>query len=123
MNQVIGAHIDRRRNQDARKFDLNFFLKNNKLFKIYVPKNIREKTLPMNVEMVVKFTTNFKLNITDPEGNSLIPADDYADNEIHFVRFESVFNEVSSRNLYPSILRVWIMLNTKLTPKSNISQL
>lgn len=96
MNQVIGAHIDRRRNVGHRRIDMSQILKNDnaKLFKVYVPKGIRGSTLPMNVEMVLKIKTNLKLNIIDPHGNALIHPDDYSDEEIHFVRFESVFNEI-----------------------------
>ena len=93
-NQIIGAHIDRRRNTDSRKLNLDFLLKQSDFFKIYIPKGLKEKTLPMNLEIVVKVTTNFKINIIDKYGRPLIASEDYGDNEIHFVRFESVFNEI-----------------------------
>ena len=92
--QIIGAHIDRRRNADSRKLNLDFLLKQSDFFKIYIPKGLKEKTLPMNLEIIMKFTTNFKINVIDKSGRALINQEDYGDNEIHFVRFESVFNEI-----------------------------
>lgn len=94
ISQVVGGHIDRRRNKDARKLGIDLLSKKASFFKIYIPKNIREKTLPMNIEMVLKITTNLKLNVVDRYGHSMIPEEDHPDKEIHFVRFESVFNEI-----------------------------
>lgn len=48
----------------------------------------------MNVEMVIKLTTNLKLNVIDSNGVRMIKPEDFADPEIHFIRFESVFNEI-----------------------------
>ncbi len=47
--------------------------------------------LPVNFEMLVKITTNLKLDIIEDEGTRLVK--NVADNETHYVRFESVVDE------------------------------
>ena len=76
--------------------DTGAFLRNEnaKLFKVFIPESIRGSKLPMNIEMVLKIKTNLKLNVIDPNGVRMIDPEDFVDDEIHFVRFESVYNEI-----------------------------
>lgn len=93
-NQVLGASIDRRKNADLSKIEIGMFKKFTENFKIYSNKNVfANKTIPVNMELVVKVTTNYKLNVVDAKGQMLIPSQDHADEEIHFVRFESLVEE------------------------------
>jgi len=50
--------------------------------------------MPCNMEMTLKVTTNLKLNIKDPSDTPLIKIDDYEDEEIHYIKFESKFLEI-----------------------------
>ena len=47
----------------------------------------------LNIEMIVKFRTNYKLNIISKEGRKLISNDESGDEEVHFVKFEGQYPE------------------------------
>ncbi len=49
--------------------------------------------LPLNFEMLIRVETNLKLNLIDKDGLSLIPSNEIMQDEVHFLRFESVVNE------------------------------
>ena len=101
INQVIGGYIDRRKNADCRQVNVSALKSKKHHYKVFLPKSLRERVLPMNVEMVVKLTTNLKLDVIDKNGYSMINTEDHSDDEIHYLRFESVYNEIE---LNPSAL-------------------
>ena len=44
----------------------------------------------MNLQLIIRFESNLKLNIIDKDGTPMIPEDNSDENEVHFVRFETV---------------------------------
>ena len=48
--------------------------------------------LTLNFEMLLRIETNLKLNLIDQNGKSLIDDKDKLDEEVHFLRFESVYS-------------------------------
>ncbi|CDW71076.1 UNKNOWN [Stylonychia lemnae] len=59
----------------------------------------------INLQLVVKFKTNYKLNLISKEGNKLISNDQAIDEEIHFVKFEGQYPEfeLNAQNLRKSL--------------------
>ena len=49
--------------------------------------------LPLNFEMLVRIETNLKLDLIDREGKSIVSEQDKKEDEVHFIRFESVVSE------------------------------
>ena len=96
MRQIMGAHINRRKNIGHTETNFGGMLgkENSKFYKIYVPQDIRNALIPMNLDFVFKISTNLKLNVIDSSGKYLINYDDFEDEEVHFVRFESLFTEM-----------------------------
>lgn len=96
-NQVLGANIDRRKNLNIRKIDVGFAFKG--VFdsiKVHWPNDFSENSkLKLNIEVVIKFKTDYKLNVFDENKNSMIPYSAKNNSEIHYVRFESLWKELN----------------------------
>ena len=45
------------------------------------------------IEVVLRITTNYKLNLKNPDGTKLIPSGKERDEEVHFVKFEGIYPE------------------------------
>lgn len=56
----------------------------------------------LTIEMIVKFKTNYKLNLFSKTGDKLISNKDAKDEEVHFVKFEGMYPEFE---LSPDALR------------------
>jgi hypothetical protein len=48
--------------------------------------------MPLTFEMLLRVETNLKLNLIDLEGRPLIPESEIKDDEVHFVKFESLIS-------------------------------
>ena len=46
--------------------------------------------MPTNLQLLVRFESNLKLNIIDKDGTSMISEDQIDEKEVHFVKFETV---------------------------------
>ncbi len=55
----------------------------------------------MTIELIVKITTNYKLNLVEPSGQKLILPGNTRDEEVHFVKFEGIYPdfEISRQNM------------------------
>lgn len=87
----LGADINRESNRIARvqKYDPGYFQKSRKV--MYVTEDLElGKQIIVNIEVLVRFITNFKLNayLKDHPEVTLISARQVKDKEVHFVRFE-----------------------------------
>lgn len=99
-NQTFGVSIDREDNRirNVKPVESGFFYSKDKQkrdnFDMYMPemKSLGEK-LTLNFEMVIRVDTNLKLNMVGRDGKALISPDDFDEEEIHFMRVESVCNE------------------------------
>ena len=95
-NQTFGAHIDREENRTrvVKRFAPSLFAKKQENFDMYMPdiKAYGDK-LPLNFEMLVRIETNLKLDLIDREGKSIVSEQDKKEDEVHFIRFESVVSE------------------------------
>ena len=47
----------------------------------------------LTIEMIIKFRTNFKLNLFSKDGSKLISNDAMRDEEVHYVKFEGAYPE------------------------------
>ena len=104
-NQTFGAFIDREENKErvVRRVAQPMFRKNVENFDIYMPdKKSWGDQLTLNFEMLLRIETNLKLNIIDRNGKSLIENNDKLDEEVHFLRFESVYStyEINLKSLW-----------------------
>ena len=46
--------------------------------------------MPTNLQLLIRFETNLKLNIIDKDGTPMISEDQNDEKEVHFVKFETV---------------------------------
>ena len=125
-NQVLGANIDRRKNLNIRKIDVGFAFKG--VFdsiKVHWPNDFTENSkLKLNIEVVIKFKTDYKLNVFDENKNSMIPYSAKNNSEIHYVRFESLWKELNlSFKERVSLIFDIILPNTKYVNKFKIIHL
>ena len=63
--------------------------------------------MPFTCEMLIKIETNLKLNLIDTQGRSFIPESEWTDDEIHYLKFESLV-----QNFDVSIRQVLKLLKT-----------
>ncbi len=59
-------------------------------------KSMGEK-LSLNFELLLRIETNLKLNLIGTDGKSLLTEDDKDEEEVHFLRVESVTGEYEIR--------------------------
>ena len=67
-------------------------------FEVYMPevKSLGD-TMSLNFEYLIKVESNLKLNLIDKDGKSLIAQDEKYDEEIHYMRMESVISTYELR--------------------------
>ena len=97
-NQNFGAFIDREENKAKRVQPINNFLANRfgkENFRVCMPdmttmQGDKRPQMPLTFEMLLRVETNLKLNLIDLDGRPLIPESEREDDEVHFVKFESL---------------------------------
>ncbi len=70
-----------------------------------IGENERPK-MPFTCEMLIKIETNLKLNLIDLEGRPFIPESEWTDDEIHYLKLESIV-----QNFDVSISQVFKLLS------------
>ena len=95
--QVIGANIDRRLNEGYSQVLNSPFISSEKtkVLKVFTPPNFFNQKWPANMAIVVKIATNHKINVMNDQGEYLIKPNDYIEDEVHFIRFESLIYELN----------------------------
>ena len=94
-NQTFGCFIDREENRTrlVSPFKPPFFRNPPEDFKYYMPDSKKlGDMLTLNMEIVVRVETRLKLDLIGRNGKRLV--EDDKEFEVHFIRFESVLQEI-----------------------------
>lgn len=95
IQQLVGPKLDRKLNKGFKPMDLSRFMGagTKDVIKVLAPTSNID-TIPLSLAMILKVKTNLKLNVVDKDRKGMIDYDDYGDEEVHFIRFESTFKEI-----------------------------